>query len=95
MRGIILDKEILRLKIINIRYRSPNGQSWKRSRLPLNLNLQRLNMIFIYMRIPHCMDKLASIHVTDVGNHPRQERVRGDVEGNPKAHVAGSLVEET
>jgi hypothetical protein len=95
MRGIIFNNKILRLKIINIRDGPSNPQSWKRARLPLNLNLHRLDMILVYVRIPHCMDKFARIHVTDMGNHPGQERVGGDVEGNTETHVAGSLVEET
>jgi len=72
MRGIILDNEIFGLEITYIFDISSNFQSRERSWLSFQLNLERINMVFVYMRISHGVDQLAGIDIADMCDHPCQ-----------------------
>ena len=75
MRCIILKNKILCPEIINIGDLPSNPQTRKRPGLPLDLNLERLDMILVHMGISHRMNELASVHFTYMRNHFRQQRV--------------------
>lgn len=55
------------------------------------LLLQRGDMVGVHVRVPQHDDKLAGVQTGDVSQQPREQRVRGDVEGHPQAHVRAAL----
>ncbi len=94
MRIVPLNHEILTNKIINILHIPLPPQLRERPRLPLQLNLQRIDVVPIHMRITQLYDELVRFRICDFGDHVCEEGVRGDVEGDAEAEVGGALVHE-
>lgn len=63
--------------------------------LSLELHLERVNMVFVHMRVAKLDDKLVRVGARDVSDHVREEGVGSDVERDAQPEVGGALVHQT
>jgi len=66
-------------------------QLGERLGLPLDLDLQRLDVVGVDVRVAHHVHKLRRLEAAHVRNHDRQKGVRRDVERDAEPDVAGAL----
>lgn len=72
MRLVSPDLKLLRLPPINLS--TPilrNHQLWEFSRFPLQLDVERFDVVEIDVRVSHCLGEGARVEVADVGEHVR------------------------
>lgn len=92
MMLVIENLEVLELKAINTGDIRVNLEHGEGVRVPRELFLERFDVVFVDVGIPQDVDEFASLQPTDLSEQAGQEGVTGDVEGDAKTHVAGSLV---
>lgn len=94
MRVIALDNKVLRFPPVNATaLLSGDLQFWKVAGFTLQLRVESIDMVKIDVCVAHDVSQAARNQFADVRHHVCQQCVAGNVERNPKAHVAGSLVE--
>lgn len=96
MRRIPDDLEVLDSPAIHL---TPslalNDQLGKLPRLPLQLYLQRLHMIKVYMRIAHRVRERPRDEITHMRQQMSQQGITRNVERHPKTHITTALIQLT
>lgn len=94
---VTLHDKVLQLEPIdvpNFLYAPPELERRELPRLSCQLHLELGDMVDIDVRVPQLHDELVRASVGNERDHVREERVGGDVEGDPEAEVGGALVHE-
>ena len=92
MRNIVNQLEVSELKILYVFNVRINLKLWEWKRESLQLLLQWLDVILVYMRISEAVNKLTSSEPAYLSKCTRQQCVAGNVEGNSQPHITGALV---
>ena len=64
--------EIFELELVDVRYVRVDLEIREGVRVPLQLLLQRLDMVRVHMRIAQSVDELTSLQATDLSEHAGQ-----------------------
>lgn len=93
--GIIpLDDKIFHLPPINAPTRFPcDLQLRERPRLPRQLHLQGIDVVNVYMCVPHCVSERPGDEIANVSQHMGQQRITRDVKRHTQSHIAAALVQ--
>lgn len=89
---VILDDKIIVYKVLDLLNLSLELERRKGARRSLELLLQRLHVIGIYVSVAQCVDKIPWLEIRHMCNHISQESVAGNVEWNAQTHVGRSLI---
>ena len=79
----------------NLLWRPLKPNRRERPRLPLQLHLERINMVFIHVCVSELDYQLFGRGIGNVGEHVGEQGVGCDVEWDSEAEVGGALVHET
>lgn len=60
-----------------------------------DLRLHGLHVAFVDVGVAQDMHELLGLQLADVGDHEREERIRGNVERDAQPHIARPLVHQT
>lgn len=75
MGAIPFDYDVLALELVDHLDFPPPLDRWERKRLPLQLDLQRFQVISVYMRVAKLNDEFACLGIGDMRDHVCQEGV--------------------
>ena len=82
--GIIVDQfEVIDRKSIDLIYFGIDFHLRSRSRAATELLFGLLNMVGVQMEIAEGVNKFLGLESTNLGHHPREQCVRGDIKGHP------------
>lgn len=94
MRLVPLDDKVLRLPAVNASALWPrNLQLGESARLPLQLRLERVNMINVDVGIAHDVRKGTRDEIAHVSQHMCQQRIASNIKRHAETHVARALVQ--
>ena len=86
--------EVRELEAVNVLDLRVDVESRERAGRALQLLLERLNVVEVHVRIAHDVDEVTRLEVADLSDHPREQRVGGDVKRHAEAHIAGALIHQ-
>ena len=93
MGVVFADLEILILILVDRVGAAQNLEPGQRARVAAELEAGLVEMIGIEVAVAAGPDKGAGLQAALLGEHVREERVAGDVEGHAEEHVGAALVE--
>lgn len=92
MAPVIFEGEILEAEGENVFYLGVEPHRGQGKRLPRNLLAERVDMVQVNVSVTTRPDEFPRFESTHLGEHQRQQGIRGDIEWQPQTHVAGTLV---
>ena len=84
--------KILELEVVNAFHRRIQFHLRQRTRFALELQLRLLNVVGVKMQIAERVNKIARLQTADLRDHPREQRVAGDVERHAQKNIRATLV---
>ncbi|MEY2598027.1 MAG: hypothetical protein RLZZ142_286 [Verrucomicrobiota bacterium] len=95
MRVVPFEGEVREAEVGDLAYGRVEDHAGKRARFAGELKGGLIEVIFVEVEIPEGVDKFARLKRTDLGHHEGQERIGGDVEGDPQKKIGAPLIKLT
>jgi hypothetical protein len=86
---------IFALEFVNTFYSSFPFKFWERTRISLELQFKRINMVLVYVRITELDYEFVGVGIGYMGYHVSEKGVGRDVEWDSEPQICRSLVHQT
>ena len=89
---VAFEREILELEVVDVFHRRIEFHLRQRTRFARELQFRLFEMIRVKVQVAERVNEIARFQIANLRDHPREQRVAGDVEGHAEKQIRTALV---